>query len=57
VERYDWPLLAVALLVALSITLVLRGLRAVLGLLEDACLRIGAWWHGRASSTTRVFFP
>lgn len=53
-DRYDWPLLAVILLVALSIAVALRGLRAVLRLLSSAGLRLAIWrkrrlWNKRAS--------
>jgi len=48
------PLLAVILLVALSIAVALRGLRAVLRLLSSAGLRLAIWrkrrlWNKRAS--------
>jgi hypothetical protein len=53
-DRYDWPLLAVTLLTALSITVALRGLRAVLGLLSSTGLRLAIWrkrrlWNKLAS--------
>jgi hypothetical protein len=46
-DRYDWPLLAVTLLIALSITLALRALWTILGLLRGMRLTLSVWRQTR----------
>jgi hypothetical protein len=47
VEQYDWPLMAVFLLVVLSFTLILQALRAASELLTRLYLRFRVWRRTR----------
>jgi len=56
VERYDWPLLAVLFLVALSISLVLRALRTAIRLVTGMRLKLGAWRQIRVRESRMHWF-